>query len=204
MDRSLTRTVASIALLAIARSAQSGSETQVIEQIEIAPLFYLPFACIEHPEGQLSDPGDALGSDCLVVGGLRGPSPGLMRFYEGTGVHNEDWFGWHAEVHAPFDGIVKDIAINPVTNDPGKQGHPPASYISVQRSDSTVVIYAHIASASARVGERVMAGQVIALVGNNGTAKAPHIHVGAFLGKTPLQIRWNLRAEGAISTLRGQ
>jgi hypothetical protein len=35
--------------------------------VEIAPPFYQPFACIEHPEGQLSDPGDALGTDCFIV-----------------------------------------------------------------------------------------------------------------------------------------
>jgi murein DD-endopeptidase MepM/ murein hydrolase activator NlpD len=45
-------------------------------------------------------------------------------------------------------------------------------------------------------GDQVKAGQVIGLVGNNGFARAPHIHVGAWREATaePLQIRWDLNA----------
>jgi hypothetical protein len=41
-----------------------------IQTVEIAPLFYQRFACTEHVNGELSDLGDALGSDCLVLGGM--------------------------------------------------------------------------------------------------------------------------------------
>jgi murein DD-endopeptidase MepM/ murein hydrolase activator NlpD len=54
-----------------------------------------------------------------------------------------------------------------------------------------------------RKGDRVTSGQVVAVDGNNGTAKMPHVHVGAYLGSTPLQIRWDLRAEGQVPTLLG-
>jgi len=52
-----------------------------------------------------------------------------------------------------------------------------------------------------RLGDRVSVGQVVALDGNNGSARNPHVHVGAYRGKTPLQIRWDLAAEGRIQTL---
>jgi hypothetical protein len=182
---------------------KSTAAPATIQQVEIAPLFYQPFACIDHPEGQLSDPGDALGTDCFVVGGLRGTQSGLVRLFNGQGSRNEDWFSWRAEVHAPFDGTVTDIGVNPVTNQPGVGGNPPASYIMFRKSDGTVVVYAHVMEIRVRKGERVISGQVVAEVGNNGTAKMPHVHVGAYLGSTPLQIRWDLRAEGEVPALLG-
>ena len=84
-----------------------------IKPIEIAPLFYQRFACTEHVNGELRDLGDALGSDCLVVGGMAA-SNGFMRFYKTDGATNEDWYGWHVEVHAPFDGVVIEVATNRV------------------------------------------------------------------------------------------
>jgi len=56
------------------------------------------------------------------------------------------------------------------------------------------VLYAHIADVRVKEGDSVKAGQPIAKVGNNGFGRAPHIHIGAFKGEMPLQIRWDLRA----------
>jgi lysophospholipase L1-like esterase len=150
-----------------------------IQTVEIAPLFYERFACTEHVNGELSDLGDALGSDCLVLGGM-GASKGMMRFYRTNGANNEDWYSWHVEVHAPFDGVVIEIGINSITNTPGN---------------------AHLDDIRVHQGDHVGVGQVVALDGDNGTAKNPHVHVGAYRGKKPLQIRWDLAAEGRIQTL---
>lgn len=190
-------------LLSTAGPEKITAAPTTIRQVEIAPLFYQPFACIDHPEGQLSDLGDALGSDCFIVGGLGGPQSGLVRLFNGQGSRNEDWFSWRAEVHAPFDGTVTDLGINPVTNQPGTSGNPPASYVTFRRSDGTVVVYAHVMEIRVRKGDRVTSGQVVAVDGNNGTAKMPHVHVGAYLGSMPLQIRWNLRVEGQVPTILG-
>lgn len=171
-----------------------------IETIEIAPLFYQRFACTEHVNGELRDLGDALGSDCLVVGGMAA-SNGFMRFYKTDGATNEDWYGWHVEVHAPFDGVVIEVATNRVTNTPGTPGQPPPGYIKFRRADGVVVVYAHLDDIRVHPGDHVKVGQVVALDGNNGTAKNPHVHVGAYRDKTPLQIRWDLAAEGQIQTL---
>ena len=39
-----------------------------------------------------------------------------------------------------------------------------------------------------------IAGQVVARVGNNGYGRSPHIHIGAWKGENPYQIRWDLRS----------
>ena len=171
-----------------------------IQAIEIAPLFYQRFACTEHVNGELTDLGDALGSDCLVLGGM-GASKGMMRFYRTNGATNEDWYSWHVDVHAPFDGIVIEIGLNSITNTPGSAGQPPPGYIKFQRADGVVVVFAHLDDIRVHKGDHIGVGQVVALDGDNGTAKNPHVHVGAYRGKKPLQIRWNLAVEGRIPTL---
>lgn len=176
------------------------TDNKPIESVELAPLFYQRFACTEHVKGELIDLGDALGSDCLVLGGM-GNSNGVMRFYKTNGATNEDWYGWHVEVHAPFDGVVTEVGSNGSTNTPGNPGHPPPNYVKFQRIDGVVVVYAHLDNIIVRRGDHVGVGQVVALVGNNGTAKNPHVHVGAYCGKMPLQIRWDLAAEGRIQSL---
>ena len=189
-----------LAFSATAVTLAYAAENRPIESVELAPLFYQRFACTEHVNGELSDLGDALGSDCLVLGGM-GTLNGVMRFYRANGATNEDWYGWHAEVHAPFDGIVIEVRVNGTTNTPGNPGHPPPSYIKFERADGVVVVYAHLDNIRVRHGDHVGVGQVVALDGNNGTAKNPHVHVGAYRDKTPLQIRWDLAAEGRIQSL---
>jgi hypothetical protein len=88
-----------------------------IDEIVLAPLFYQRFACGEHVNGELNDLGDALGSDCFVLGGIGSPT-GFMRLYKTDGATNEDWYGWHVEVHAPFDGVITEVGVNRVTNKP--------------------------------------------------------------------------------------
>jgi hypothetical protein len=171
-----------------------------IKAVELAPLFYQRFACTEHVNGELSDLGDSLGSDCLVLGGVGTPT-GVMRLFKTDGATNEDWYGWHVEVHSPFDGVVTEAGTNPVTNTPGTMGKSPPSYLKFLLADGLVVMYAHLDDIRVRVGDRVTVGQVVALDGNNGSARNPHVHVGAYRGKIPLQIRWDFAAEGRIQTL---
>lgn len=167
-----------------------------IEQVLLAPLFHRPFACMEHPEGQLRFPGDALGADCLVVGGLA--ESGYMKFFRGDGRRNADWYGWRAEVFAPLDGEVVTVRDNPVTNAPGHLGKPPAAAVAIRAADGTTVVLAHLQDIRVRVGQHVATGEFIALDGNNGVARSPHVHVGAFREQVPLQIRWDLRVEGQV------
>lgn len=192
--------ILAIMILAAVTALGQAANQADIGEVKIAPLFYQRFACTEHVSGELNDLGDALGSDCLVLGGV-GVSNGFVRFYKTNGATNEDWYGWHAEVHAPFDGVVIEVSSNRATNIPGTPGQPPPGYIEFKRSDGVVVVYAHLDAIKIHQGDHVTAGQVVALCGNNGTAKNPHVHVGAYIDNKPLQIRWDLAAEGRIQTL---
>ena len=164
-----------------------------IGQIELSPLYRSPFVCAEHADGQLPFAGDALGTDCMVAGGL-GDGPGFSRLYRSDGLANADWYGWGADALAPFDGVVEGVFANPAVNAPGTMGRPPAGMIRFRRDDGVLVLYAHVADIAVAPGDRVVAGQPVAKVGNNGPSRSPHVHVGAYRGDEPLQIRWDLRA----------
>ena len=178
--------------------------TRSIGVVELAPVFHRPFVCGEHPEGSLHYVGDALGRDCVIVGGLSADGSGFPRPFRATGARNTDWYGFHAAVHAPFDGVVEAVHDNPVENRPGEPSKVLAGYLAFRRADGLEVTYAHTTRPTVRVGQRVTAGQVVAVVGNNGHARMPHIHIGAWRGRTAYQIRWDLRAEGRTPALRGQ
>lgn len=163
-----------------------------IEFVVIHPVFNHIFLYSDHPEGQLQGLGDALGVDCVLHKFI----DGWLRPHAGDGMRNEDWYGWGAEVLAPFDGIVESVYINPVTNEPGKVNPGRASSIRFVREDGVRVTYAHVMNIRVAVGEQVTAGQAVAEVGNNGYSRHPHIHIGAWREDTPLQIRFDLRAMG--------
>ena len=185
----------------VATDAPHASPHSTIEEVMLSPLYRQAFVCSQHPQGQLKYKGDALGQDCMIIGGIderNEASGGYPRLFRNDGTHNEDWFGWGAELLAPFDGTVKKVSINPVVNAPGTLGKPPASIIVFEDREGTDVLYAHVQNVKVKAGDHVAAGQVVARVGNNGMARAPHTHIGAWHGETPLQIRWDLRAMGKL------
>lgn len=174
-----------------------------IEAVVLHPLFAAPYACGEHAEGALPYLGDDLGSDCTVLGGLEvDANAGYLKAYRTDGATNEDWYGWAEPVLAPIDGEVVKVRVNPKTNAPGELGEPPASMIVLEREDGTHVMMGHVADIRVKEGDTVRAGEPVAKVGNNGYGRHPHIHVGAWRDKTPLQIRFDLRAKAALSRAR--
>ena len=78
-------------------------------------------------------------------------------------------------------------------------GPPPAGQVRILTDDGVIVVLAHLTDFRAKAGDRVIAGQTIALDGNNGMARNPHVHVGAWRQRDamPLEIRWDLRALAA-------
>jgi hypothetical protein len=165
-----------------------------IEEVVIHPIVAADYMCSEHWEGQLAYPGDSLGADCVVMGGLIDESAGYLAPFRTDGTTNEDWYGWNQPLLAPFDGEVVRVMENPVVNVPGQLGSPPASFLVFARSDGTHVLFAHVQAITVKVGDRVVAGQPVAYIGNNGFGRSPHTHIGAWRGETPLQIRFDLRA----------
>ena len=167
--------------------------------VDLGPIHDRPYLCGEHPLGQLGFAGDALGTDCLIVGGIDDAAgeggPGFARFYRTDGATNEDWYGWRAEVLAPVSGVVLGMFANPQVNVPGQMGRPPAGTMRILTDDGIVVVLAHLGEFMVAGGDLVERGQIVGLVGNNGISRGPHIHVGAYreADAMPLQIRWNLR-----------
>lgn len=178
---------------------RAGTVPGEIHQILMGPLFAQPFYCVEHYFGQLDYAGDALGTDCMIGGGIEG-ARGFMRPYRTNGKTNEDWYGWHAEVLAPVEGVVIGVLSKPDDNVPGTMGKPPAAMLQIRTDDGIIVVLGHVTAIKVTLGQRVNRGQVIALDGNNGMARAPHIHVGAYVEATaePLQIRWDQRAMAEV------
>jgi hypothetical protein len=168
-------------------------KVNVIESIVIHPIMKGAVFCSEHYVAEGMGLGDALGSDCLLSQPLDtlGPDSPYV-FYRGAGTKNEDWFGWGVTLLAPVDGIVEDVFENPVVNTVGRKGKGRASMIIFSRNDGARVVYAHVAAIYVKPGQAVRAGQAVGTVGNNGQSKSPHTHVGAWRGRTPLQVRFDL------------
>jgi murein DD-endopeptidase MepM/ murein hydrolase activator NlpD len=75
---------------------------------------------------------------------------------------------------AVSDGVVIDAG-------------PTAGYgmwVKLQHADGTVTLYGHINTAVVSVGQRVMAGDQIATMGNRGNSTGPHLHFEVLLGGT--------------------
>jgi murein DD-endopeptidase MepM/ murein hydrolase activator NlpD len=70
-------------------------------------------------------------------------------------------------IYAVADGVVLDAG--------------PASgfglWIRLQHDDGTITVYGHIDSYSVSVGQRVLAGEQIARMGNRGQSSGPHLHL---------------------------
>lgn len=75
---------------------------------------------------------------------------------------------------AVSDGVVIDAG-------------PTAGYgawVKLRHSDGTVTLYGHVNTTTVSVGQRVMAGDQIATMGNRGFSTGPHLHFEVLLGGT--------------------
>ena len=75
-------------------------------------------------------------------------------------------------IYAVADGVVIDAG-------------PTAGYgawVKLRHADGTVTLYGHINTALVSVGERVMAGDQIATMGNRGNSTGPHLHFEVLQG----------------------
>lgn len=188
-----------------------------IAAVVIHPPVAAKIKCSEHPLGQEDHAGDALAQDCTVVRDTGGPGGNFPSFYSGEGLRNEDWFSWNEPLLAPFDGVVRGIHVNPVTNEPGTRGGGMASLILFERVNAGDALpiqvgYVHVQDIRVEVGDTVSAGQTVARIGNNGISDFPHVHIGAVRGNLidlmsgvgapedvqPLQVRFDLAAMGRL------
>jgi murein DD-endopeptidase MepM/ murein hydrolase activator NlpD len=77
-------------------------------------------------------------------------------------------------IYAASDGVVIDAG-------------PTAGYgawVKLRHADGTVTLYGHVNTWLVRIGERVMAGDQIATIGNRGNSTGPHLHFEVLLNGT--------------------
>jgi murein DD-endopeptidase MepM/ murein hydrolase activator NlpD len=77
-------------------------------------------------------------------------------------------------IYAVSDGVVIDAG-------------PAAGYgalVKLRHADGTVTLYGHVNTTLVSVGERVMAGDQIATMGNRGNSTGPHLHFEVLQGGT--------------------
>ncbi|TRW82033.1 M23 family metallopeptidase [Mycolicibacterium sp. 018/SC-01/001] len=77
-------------------------------------------------------------------------------------------------IYAAADGVVTDAG-------------PTAGYgawVKIKHSDGTVTLYGHVNTWLVSVGQRVMAGDQIATIGNRGNSTGPHLHFSVLANGT--------------------
>ncbi len=94
------------------------------------------------------------------------------------------WGAMHAGVDlaAPIGTPIYAVADGVVTDAGPTAGF--GAWVKVRHADGTVTLYGHVNTWVVSVGQRVMAGDQIATVGNRGQSTGPHCHFSVLLNGT--------------------
>ncbi|MGA7854774.1 MAG: M23 family metallopeptidase [Candidatus Acidiferrales bacterium] len=108
------------------------------------------------------------------------------RTYTGDPSDNKNYRAYGAEIHAVADGVVTQVKDGLPQNTPGaKSLAVPLSletiggnHVIMEIGDGLYAFYAHMQPGSVRVkvGDKVLRGQVLGLLGNTGNSSEPHLH----------------------------
>jgi len=98
-------------------------------------------------------------------------------------------------IRAVSDGVVIDAG-------------PTAGYgmwVKLRHADGTVTLYGHVNTTLVSVGQRVMAGDEIATMGNRGNSTGPHLHFEVLLGGTQRvdPVPWLAKRGLSVGTFAG-
>jgi murein DD-endopeptidase MepM/ murein hydrolase activator NlpD len=98
-------------------------------------------------------------------------------------------------IHAVSDGVVIDSG-------------PTAGYgmwVKLRHADGTVTLYGHVNTTLVSAGQRVMAGDQIATMGNRGNSTGPHLHFEVLLGGTQRvdPVPWLAKRGLSVGTFAG-
>lgn len=104
------------------------------------------------------------------------------RFAANGGLRNEDHYCWGQPVLAPAAGrIVSAVGDQPDNPRPSEKlagVAPPGNHVVIDHGDGERSLLAHFrqGSLAVKVGDSVVAGQVVGLCGNSGSSTQPHVH----------------------------
>jgi len=111
----------------------------------------------------------------------------LGKFSHGAGSGNEHAIDWRmpigTRVCAARGGVVTGIRQDSDVGGSDPKYKCCGNYIVIKHDDGTFAEYAHLAKESAlvKLGEKVAAGQTLALSGNTGFSRGPHLHFAVFV-----------------------
>ena len=93
----------------------------------------------------------------------------------------ENYYAFNERVTAPSDGRVTtviDSRLDALVGDSDLE-HPEGNVVVIDMGGGRYVLFAHLKRGSARVdvGDTVVSGQVIGLVGDSGNSDEPHLHI---------------------------
>jgi murein DD-endopeptidase MepM/ murein hydrolase activator NlpD len=85
-------------------------------------------------------------------------------------------------VCAAREGVVVDLKESSTTGGPEKKFENQSNFVSIAHADGTIGEYHHLKrdGVLVEIGQRVTAGQPIALSGNTGYSTSPHLHFGVY------------------------
>jgi murein DD-endopeptidase MepM/ murein hydrolase activator NlpD len=85
-------------------------------------------------------------------------------------------------VCAAREGVVVDLKESSTSGGPDKEFENQSNFVSVAHADGTIGEYHHLKrdGVLVKIGQRVTAGQPVALSGNTGYSTSPHVHFGVY------------------------
>lgn len=109
--------------------------------------------------------------------------------FRGAGSRIEDWRGWSVPVRATANGTVSAVRDDMPDNPLGSEDYPKrklsedemnadGNYVLIDHGNQEVSAFSHLRRGSVKVrkGQRVRAGEIIAMTGNSGATPIPHLH----------------------------
>ncbi|MCI0747681.1 MAG: M23 family metallopeptidase [Verrucomicrobia subdivision 3 bacterium] len=113
-------------------------------------------------------------------------------------------------VHAARGGIVAKIKQDSSKGGPDRKHENHANYVLIRHDDGTLGNYAHLAKNGVKVavGQRIEAGDLIALSGNTGFSSGAHLHFSVFKtrdgkGRVSIPVKFETANETAITLVEG-
>lgn len=101
-------------------------------------------------------------------------------FYRTDGNTNEDYFSFGLNILAPANGEVVEVVNGLRDNKPGELNsfNYIGNYIMIKHGEAVYSILGHLKqdSVTVKVGDRIKAGEKIALCGNSGYTTDSHLH----------------------------